>query len=270
MPRIGQVPGRIGDLKEGAAADLTVDLVTYWKLDEDTSANRLDSVGTAHFIPGGSMPGNINGIIAGCQTLKSQQVGAVMQSNLQTDVTTFDGTVDASLVFWVKEDFVNDPPVPGAEHNGFNVPILDTFRNSGAVLAGFRCLRNGFFEGNNRHWQVGIDTLDVTIGMPISGPDFEYLEWFMITMIYSAGAGTLTVTGSGSDTFEAVDTTISSQSLVTGPGDGTTWMQIGGNTGGTPNGFAHVDEMGLWRRALSVEDRTFLWNSGAGRTYPFT
>lgn len=31
-----------------------------------------------------------------------------------------------------------------------------------------------------------------------------------------------------------------------------------------------VDEVGLWRRALSVEEISLLWNNGLGNTYPFS
>jgi hypothetical protein len=51
---------------------------------------------------------------------------------------------------------------------------------------------------------------------------------------------------------------------------GTQPFELGGNIGSSDLAFPGIsDEVGVWRRVLTDGEQTQLYNSGAGRTYPF-
>jgi hypothetical protein len=56
---------------------------------------------------------------------------------------------------------------------------------------------------------------------------------------------------------------------VTGSVNHTGGLAIGGGVGGSHLSNSSIDEVGIWNRVLTSAERTALWNSGNGVTYPF-
>lgn len=63
---------------------------------------------------------------------------------------------------------------------------------------------------------------------------------------------------------------INSTSFSTGVfANGTGDFMIGGSANLSSSANGHADEVGFWKRLLTSAERTYLYNSGVGRTYPF-
>jgi hypothetical protein len=54
-----------------------------------------------------------------------------------------------------------------------------------------------------------------------------------------------------------------------GPDTTTSNPSVGGQPGGAAPMGGVIDEVGIWKRALSASEITTLYNSGSGTTYPF-
>lgn len=57
--------------------------------------------------------------------------------------------------------------------------------------------------------------------------------------------------------------------LIGGVNDGTRTMQFGASTNQALYYSGTICEFGMWKRLLTTDEQTYLYNSGAGRTYPF-
>ena len=123
-------------------------------------------------------------------------------------------------------------------------------------------LRVGFWR--ERHGVVGyLDYYNVTLGT--SG-------WYHLVLTFDPTVSSGTMKGY----VNAVERTTRASCAGNGANDvnliikfvlGASWS---GYTNGTQNSaLAIMDEVGVWNRALSADEVTSLYNSGAGLQYPF-
>jgi hypothetical protein len=88
--------------------------------------------------------------------------------------------------------------------------------------------------------------------------------WYHIVAWYDSGSSLC-----GIAINDGTPNTASTTGL--GPGNETCGFAIGRPGDYTGNYFDGViDEVGFWKRALTPAERTELYNSGNGKTYPFT
>jgi hypothetical protein len=98
-----------------------------------------------------------------------------------------------------------------------------------------------------------------------TGPDLVDGAWNMTTVVYDSVAGSLTTFTN--NVAGSVVTGVEVYSLDPNPfyiGSG----RWGGGPGYALNGV--MDEFAIWNRVLTADERTALYNSGAGKFYPFT
>jgi hypothetical protein len=85
--------------------------------------------------------------------------------------------------------------------------------------------------------------------------------WYFFRCQHDATANTLGISINNG----AMDTA----ALVGGLVDGTAPFRMGQDFAGTSEFTGLIDEVAVWRRKLTTDEATALYNSGNGRTYPF-
>lgn len=122
--------------------------------------------------------------------------------------------------------------------------------------------------GANREFQllydVGDDRFTIYFGgsgtHPNEGTSPATATWYHVIAGYSAAAG---------GSFIQVNNGTEATAVVANPGDSSASFRLGarGNGSGYLNG--RLDAVGFWSRVLTANERTELWNDGAGGEYPF-
>jgi hypothetical protein len=207
-------------------------LVSYWKLDE-ASGDALDAHG-ANDLTDNNTVGSATGKINNGRDFEKDSAEYFSIAD-NADLST--GDIDFTGCLWVK--FESTPTanqylmIKGNEYN-----LL--YENSGSqnrlslYVANF-ALRIGTFA----------PTLDT---------------WHFIVFWHDAAGNTLNI---------QVDngTPESSATGGTAPSDDTGVFQLGAVSGGTETFDGVMDEVGFWKRVLTADERTELYNSGNGLSY---
>lgn len=96
-----------------------------------------------------------------------------------------------------------------------------------------------------------------TFGIPALNKWYFVAGWVDL----ASATGTIEVNATAADTGAAT---------ITAAADTTGFVYVGYDPDlpGYMNGY--IAEVGMWRRVLSKQERTWLYNNGDGRTYPFT
>ena len=230
---------------------LTASLVSYWKLDE-ASGTRNDSHGTNHLTDNAS---NISGI-AGKISNGADFSGSGGQSTTQfltraSNSTLQAGNIDYTFTSWFKFDA--NPP--GGLHRAiFSKDDANTKRDYALLWEQ---------STNKLVFLIGAGTSSVeacyatTFGAPTTG------VWYFCVCGYNAATHKAFIQVNNG----AVDET----TIILTPGVTTNAFCIGAES------FVNfripmdglIDEVGYWKRLLTAGEKTTLYNSGAGLTYPF-
>lgn len=217
-----------------SASSLLTGLVAYWTMDE-TSGNRLDSV-ASHT----AVPNNAPGYAAGKH---GNAVDLERDSNQYLTVTDHAdirfGTGSFSLSYWMKPETlmygeVSQGTIVSKNYTGFESYIYQG--------------RNHFYLGGTANQAVG--SIDLSTGV-----------WYHVCCVRNGSAVATYINGSanGSSTNSAD---------VSNAG---TDLSIGTRVAGSTLCFdGLIDEIGLWNRAITDDERTALYAAGDGVTYPFT
>lgn len=219
-------------------------IVSYWKMD-DVSGNALDSYGSNNLTDTNTV-GTGTGIIHSARDFEqgsSEYFTIASNSTLQT------GDIDFTWSAWVK-----------MESNGDNMTILaksDAFSDAREYFLGYVQSANRFQffvsqDGTGFGGSVSADTF----GAPSTGVWYHIVAWHDATnnqLGIAVNAGT-------------ADTA----SYSSGVNSDTSAFQIGSREDDlTPKWDGLIDEVGFWKRVLTSDERTSLYNAGAGLTYAF-
>lgn len=219
---------------------LTDNLVSYWKLDASSGnesdshgSNTLTEIGTA-----GSTSGKLNG-------------GRVVDGAFPTldgfslsDNSAFDGTDRAfTLALWIN---------------------ATSLSGEGWFLSKWGSLANREFRlyttGTTLVFTIGdssVSTTSVNWGSALSTG-----TWYHVCCWHDPSANEIGVVVNAGTPVTA--------SWSTGIQDGAAAFEVGCNTTDGNNWQGTLDELGLWSRVLTSQERTDLYNSGNGLAYPFT
>lgn len=214
-------------------ASLLDGLVSWWTFDE-ASGNRADSHGSNTLIQSGTVPSTTGLHGNGIDALPSS---ANYLSCARTDFVG--GNRDWTLVFWLN--------------------------NAAAIDQVFASCGN--WGASNMDWYVFLENADQKIYFFTSnGSVYSQVVtstlvgpgWNMIIVWHDSSAGSINVQKN------TVVSTNSSINTPTSQGKGS--FLVGKASLGFEN-KSNMDEMAFWSRVLSSDERTLLYNAGAGLTY---
>jgi hypothetical protein len=216
----------------GAASPLLNDLAAYWKLDE-TSGTRIDSAGSNNLTDNntvGSATGKL-GNAASFVAANSEYLSVASTPGLQSS-SAF------TLAFWVKPNTLS-PTAQGLLFKGGASPQIEyLIRLNTNTIDFFVNSASDFAE------VTGINTT----------------EWWFVVAYYNGTTNLWVQSESGTlltNTGPAV-----THATTTNPLEFGRYWSAAYYSG-------RIDEVGIWQRVLTSSERTQLYNSGSGLTYPF-
>ena len=206
---------------------LTTSLVSYWNLHSDSSDFWGSNNGTDTSVSYNASYGKVAG-------------GAYYTGSAKTVVSSPSGYSAGggpfSVAFWVKSS--NSFSSQGLAIN------LNNTGNTEDWAAGF---------DNNSHGWTGVWNGSTGVGVDTAGTMNDG-AWHLLIATYSGGTVTLYVDNS------LVGTASQSQNI------GVDILSLGANQAGTQELYGYLCEVGLWTKVLSSQERTDLYNGGAGQT----
>lgn len=217
---------------------ITTSLVSYWKLDE-ASGNALDAHGSNDLNDEG--PGTTTGKINNCrQFVPNQRFSHLHNSDLAI------GDIDFTLACWFQAH-----STPGG--TVFN--LADKY--SGATGKGYELGYVGF--GLN---DIAFALYDGSqIGRASAGT-ISLDTWYYVVAWHDAAANTVNIQLNNGSV-----TTVSTSAPAADSGGK---FGLGGRTSdNTLFWDGLIDEAGFWKRVLTSDERTALYNGGNGLAYPF-
>jgi hypothetical protein len=223
---------------------LAVSLVAYWKLGE-TSGNRADSVG-ANTLTDTNTVTYDTGIIGNAAKFTAANSEHL---TIADNAAVSTGDVDFTIACWLK---LADPDT------GANEYMFGKGSSSGAENTFEYWLR--YVESSSKmQFSVGnnVTVLANTFGVVTLG------TWIFVVCWHDATANTLNIQINNGAADSAADTGIQAEN--------TNALSFGrpGEYDGVYYGGL-IDEVGFWKRVLTGEEKTYLYNLGVGHTYPFT
>lgn len=213
-------------------SSLLTDLIAYWNLNE-VSGNRADSVGSNTLVDN-----NTVGSTAGKVSNAAQFVEANSEYFLISD--NVDMSVSSSFTFagWMRSTTDQSTRAIIEKQNEYRL------RRSSADNMVFSVFNAAFSDA------TVTDATTITAG-----------TWYFVVAWYDVGDGR---------THLQINDGVVSDSAATilAPRDGNSAFSMGlDQAEGFYNG--DMDEWGFWKRVLTSGEKTTLYNSGNGTTYPF-
>ncbi len=217
-------------------------LVDFWPLGEQ-SGDRLGVHAGFTLTNTNSVSG---GVGLGClasqfNAASSRYLTRASQAELQT------GNVDFTIAAWINPDAVSAAMMIVAKDNDTaGQREYDLFANTTiAKLDVFKATDVQVTEGN---------TVVLSAG-----------SWFFVVGWFNATTGQASVEANANGT---IGTSSTGNTLQAGSGAN---FRIGGRqyTGALSPFDGRIMRVGMWKRVLTANERTYLYNSGRGRDYPF-
>ena len=221
--------------KGGASCGtLCNDLVAYWSLDE-VSGTRADAVGSADLTDNNTV-GSDTGMHNAAASFVAANSEYLSGDSPFSDVTSFS--------LWFKTSQSADYPTVFWASPAENNPPLGVYFTSSNTLVG-RCTTSDNVQN------------EVTIATGANNGAWHHLMgWFDP----DDKKGYFSLDG-------ATPVTTAAHSVSTLRTSGVTALSIGWFLYASFEG--QVDEVAIWDRVLTADERTELWNAGAGKFYPF-
>lgn len=219
-----------------AVSSLNTSLISYWKLDE-ASGTRVDSepTGTPQDLTDNGTTGSNPGIIddAGQFTAANNEFLSRADS---ADLSV--GDIDFTVAAWV---YLDTKPSPG------NI-----------ISKGASVYRIRYFGGatDRFQWIVGVSAAQAdanNFGSPSTA------TWYLIIAWHDAANNQIGISVNNG--------TPNTAALVGGATDTTADFNIGSLDSSTSGEWdGRIDEVGFWKKVLSADERTELYNAGVGKT----
>lgn len=225
-------------------------LVGYWKMEE--ASTMLNSLS-------GGVSLTTSGSINAQQTGKSNY--GVTFSDVYNGILTCDGTVyggkyiyDAfTISFWAKLDIL--PSVAG---HSSHILYLVSSQGSGNAPVGL------YISGTDNRLYFSLTTLSNINDYTYSSILSDITNFNHYCVVCNGIGGSIKIYINGEDDTARADTLTSYLRQL----DST--IRIGNTNTGLGVSFnGTIDELSIYRRALSIDEITELYNSGTGKFYPF-
>ena len=215
----------------------TTDLISWWSMDE-TSGTRNDSHGTNHLTDNNSVLYGTGkqGNAADFELSNSEYLSVANNATLAV------GDIDFTVAFWINPETINTVQIPASKWNFGTGEREWDFRLSTTNKLGFRVSPDG---SSNTIVEDTVTT--VSAG-----------SWYYVVGWHDATANTINVQVNGG--------TVYSLSYSSGVYTATSPLHFGNQySSGHYDGL--MDEACFWKRVLTADERTWLFNSGNGRSY---
>ena len=217
-------------------------LIAYWKLDEFSDGSgavtRNDSHGTNHLTDNGTTPSAAAKISNGINTNPANNEYLDIIDNAAMSV----GDIDFTFTVWVKADVLTN-----------NTGLLGKWGVVAEYALFFISSRFRFAVKNSSDVQTNVDAN--SLGAPSTG------TYYFIVCGHDSVTNKIFIQVNNGTVDEAVTST--------GVRDGANNFYIAKYTSAADEWDGLVDEVGFWKRYLSLAERTALYNGGTGITYPF-
>jgi hypothetical protein len=230
----------------GIGNELATSLVAYWKLDE-TSGNRADSAG-ANTLTDTNTVTYATGIISNAAKFtKANSEKLTINDNAALSMGDIDFTISL-WVYWAVEPSTTNTlqsllckgeawDISRAYHIFYWNPANGD--------------RIGFFVGN---YTAGASLAAASLGAPAE------TTWYHVVAWHDSVANTINIQVNGG--------TVDSAGLTTGSCDDGDAFTLG-CAGDKYYAEAYIDEVAIWKRVLTAQERQALYAAGAGWTHPF-
>lgn len=223
---------------------LTDNLISYWKLDE-ASGDALDSHGSNDLTESSGTIASATGIIGNCRDF---ELGDTEWFDLPSNSDVSMGDIDFTISCWVNLE---------------SLAAVYTFvgKDTGAAPN-----REYLVEYTNSASRFRFGVFDAATGASFNSVNANNLGapsasvWYFIVCWHDSVSNTINI--------QVNNGTPNSQAHTTGVRAGAAAFRFGARGDGTSimnDGL--LDEVGLWKRILTSDERTALYN---GLTYPFT
>lgn len=213
-----------------SASSLLTDLAAYWKMEEAGGAARLNSVIGA-------------GDLTDSGTV-TQQVGRVGQA------AGFAGAQTLS---------VPDSSVYRVGGQDWTLAGWVYFTGTGLTTLWGKSVAYHVFARTN---QIEARSFDGSFNTAVAPYTQAATTWYFVCVQYVSSTKTLSISINNG----TPGTVVTTNQLT----DDGTQFSVGDSVAGFGALSGRVDELGLWKRALTPTQITALYNAGAGTTYPFT
>lgn len=224
----------------GAPSALLTGLVSYWNLNE-TSGTRADSHGSNDLTDNATV-GNNTGKVSNAAdfvSANSEFLSHASNSDLQT------GDIDFTFALWFYRTGSGSQVILAKDVDGSREYTLD--------VTGGGALR-WYYSGGG----------EVTFNEISSATSISTDTWYFVVVWHDAAGNTwnIQVNNGTADSIGTSGNAPPSASAV---------FEIGAREYVGAEGFfdGRVDEVGFWKRVLTTDEKTSLYNSGSGTTYPF-
>lgn len=239
--------GRLALLGAGAGAASIADglktrLMAYWKLDEASDGSgavtRNDSIGANHLTDTNTVVSSA-GIIGNAGSFvkaENASLGRTSTTDLQS------GDIDFSIALWVYPlEFVS---------GGRN--ILGKANYSGGWTI-------EYWIDHQSNGKVNIYIGGTSLGLT-SDTELTLNQWNFVVVYHDSVNDLIGI---------QINNGIAKTKATAGvaPTAGSTRFFIGSS--GSDGLTGYIDEVGYWKRLLTTAEKTYLYNSGGGRQYPF-
>jgi hypothetical protein len=218
------------------------DLLAYWKLDE-TSGTRFDSTANNNDLTDNNTVGSGTGKIGNAASFVAANNEYLSRSSSSGLLA---GTGGITVAAWVKPDVVNQTQQIAGVWEG--TTLTDQYR--------IGILASGEYFVQVRD-NSGTTALTSIAGSAVSG------AWRLVFGWYDATAQTINLQVFDGSTNPT--STISFTATLNVPSS----PLFNVAKGGAAYYDGLIDELGSWERVLTLTERTQLYNSGSGLTYPF-
>lgn len=234
MPLLGS-----GLIKRRASGALLTNLISFWSL-EEASGQRNDSRGTNHLSDNASV-GQTTGKVGNAAQFvgaSSQYLDVADNASLSVAGTSF------SFAFWT--NLVS--------------PTTAQYMIAKWGIAGtteFRITTDAALSGKLRITLVSSGGTETTL---LSGSALSGSIWYFIVCWLDTTAQTINI--------QINNGAVASTAYTNDVRDGTSKLTFGRNEGGaTQHANGALDQAGFWKRVLTTDERTWLYNAGNGRSY---
>lgn len=239
---VGQDPITLyGNPALDAMTDLTNSLISYWTLDEVSTGaapvTRNDSFGTNHLTDNNttaSAAGKISDA-GSFVAINSEYLSCASNASLQT------GDIDFTVSAWV-----NYTDLVGGKI------LLSKWNALGEWRLG------SLGTGSSFDFIVGDGATSAAV---TSGTVATAGAWYFVVVWHDSTLNTINIQVNDGATVSAVWTTGLSSTAFD--------FEIGAQASGITCFNGLIDEVGFWKRLLTATERTALYNSGVGLSYPF-